>query len=41
MAEEVMDQLGEETGALDKKARKKAEKARKKEEKNRKKADAG
>ncbi|MEH2942687.1 hypothetical protein VSQ32_07395 [Lachnospiraceae bacterium KK002] len=39
MAEEVMDQLGEETGALDKKARKKAEKARKKEEKKQKKAE--
>lgn len=39
MAEEVMDQLGEETGALDKKARKKAERARKKEEKKQKKAE--
>ena len=39
MAEEVMEQPGEETGALDKKARKKAEKARKKEEKQLKKAE--
>ena len=33
MAEDVLDQLDGESGALDKKARKKAEKARKKEEK--------
>ena len=33
MAEDILDQAGEEGGALDKKAQKKAERARKKEEK--------
>ena len=39
MAEDVLDQLDGESGALDKKARKKAEKARKKEEKKQRKEE--
>lgn len=39
MAEDILDQAGEEGGALDKKAQKKAERARKKEEKKQKKAE--
>lgn len=39
MAEDILDQAGEEGGALDKKAQKKAERARKKEEKKQRKAE--
>lgn len=39
MAEDILDQTGEEGGALDKKAQKKAERARKKEEKKQRKAE--
>ena len=39
MAEDILDQAGEENSALDKKAQKKAERARKKEEKKQRKAE--